>query len=210
MADTGHDPTETAMPWKVFRDAKFEVRFATEKGKQPECDPKMLGGWTGKLLGAAADAKTAYAEMRDTDTAFHQPLSWTAASFSLADFDLVFLPGGHEKGVRQVIESKTVQTLLAEYWPQTKRPEGRKALAAICHGVQVLSAAKYADGKSVLHDVTTTALPATMEEFIYQATRVFLGDYYKTYGPGSPSVQTVVTEQLEKPEQFKYSLSMSP
>lgn len=50
MADYGNDPTEVATPFTVFEQAGFEVSFATETGKVPECDERMLKGWTGKLL----------------------------------------------------------------------------------------------------------------------------------------------------------------
>lgn len=65
MADYGHDPTgktrlkvlrqrtddceETAVPFQAFVDAGFDVSFATEDGKSPECDKKMLEGVTQKL-----------------------------------------------------------------------------------------------------------------------------------------------------------------
>ena len=50
MADYGHDPTETCVPYTTFKNAGFEVQFATESGKMPECDQKMLRGVTQKLL----------------------------------------------------------------------------------------------------------------------------------------------------------------
>jgi putative intracellular protease/amidase len=68
MADYGHDPTgksssesseilahaeqvqETAVPYAAFKQAGFEVQFATENGKAPECDRKMLRGIIQKLL----------------------------------------------------------------------------------------------------------------------------------------------------------------
>ena len=68
MADYGHDPTgtssldasrtlahaeqivETAVPYSAFKQAGFEVQFATENGKTPECDKKMLRGITQMLL----------------------------------------------------------------------------------------------------------------------------------------------------------------
>ncbi|KAG8528262.1 uncharacterized protein KY384_007179 [Bacidia gigantensis] len=118
-------------------------------------------------------------------------LSWSDDSFSLLPYDLVFLPGGHEKGVVQVINSPTVHKLIADYFPQTKKPS-KKCCAAICHGVMVLSESSLSSGKSVIHDVTTTALPGTMEQSIFWATRMFLGDYYKTYGAGSESVERSV------------------
>ena len=117
--------------------------------------------------------------------------AWTDEGFTLEPFDLVFLPGGHEKGVVQVINSPVTHRLMADYFPKTRKPS-KKNVAAICHGVMVLSESSLPDGKSVLHDATTTALPGFMEQGIFWATRAFLGDYYKTYGAGSDSVQTSV------------------
>jgi putative intracellular protease/amidase len=50
MSDYGHDPTETSVPYTAFKEAGFEVHFATENGKAPECDKKMLRGVAQKLL----------------------------------------------------------------------------------------------------------------------------------------------------------------
>lgn len=119
-------------------------------------------------------------------------LAWTDDGFTLAPYDLVFLPGGHDKGVVQVINSPITHKLMMDYFPQTRKPS-KKNVAAICHGVMVLSESSLADGKSVLHDATTTALPGFMEQSIFWGTRLFLGDYYKTYGAGSESVQTSVS-----------------
>jgi putative intracellular protease/amidase len=125
------------------------------------------------------------------DPAIQSPLSWSENDFSLDRFDLVFLPGGHESGVRQVIDNDKVHALLADYFPKTRKPS-KKSIAAICHGVMVLSETCSPDGKSVLHDATTTALPGFMEGFAYWSTKPLLGAYYKTYGAGSDSVETSV------------------
>ena len=118
-------------------------------------------------------------------------LSWSEEGFSLDPYDLVFLPGGHEKGVVQVINSPIVHKLIADFFPKTRKPS-KKSCVAICHGVMVLSESSLPNGKSVLHDATTTALPGAMEQGIFWGTRAFLGDYYKTYGASSESVQTSV------------------
>jgi putative intracellular protease/amidase len=41
---------ETSVPYTAFKKAGFEVHFATENGKTPQCDEKMLKGLTQKLL----------------------------------------------------------------------------------------------------------------------------------------------------------------
>lgn len=108
-------------------------------------------------------------------------LAWTDDGFTLEPYDLVFLPGGHEKGVVQVINSPVTHKLMADYFPQTRKPS-RKNVAAICHGVMVLSESSLPDGKSVLHDATTTALPGFMEQSIFWGTRLFLGDCKALFG----------------------------
>jgi len=209
MADYGHDPTETAVPFLAFKEANMEVSFVTEKGKSPECDAKMLTGWTQKLLGATQEACSAYQKMRE-DKAIQNPLAWTDDGFSFDQFDLLFFPGGHEKGVQQVIDSAVVHKLLLDYFPKTRKPSN-KSIAAICHGVLAVSETIMPDGKSILHDVTTTTLPKMFEGTAYWGTRLFLGDYYKTYGACSESVETSVTKRLDNPsKQFRSSLGTAP
>jgi hypothetical protein len=124
-----------------------------------------------------------------------KPVSWTSPDFALDAYDLVFLPGGHEKSVRQIIDSPVVHKHLADFFPKTKKPSG-KTVAAVCHGVMVLSKSKGDDGKSVLYDCVTTALPARFEQAAFWGTRAFLGDYYKTYGAGSEDVEASVSQCL--------------
>jgi hypothetical protein len=131
-------------------------------------------------------------------TEWRLPLSWVATEFSLDQFDLVLFPGGHDKGVRQIIDSPVVHRLVADYFPQTKKPDGKKVVAAVCHGVMVLSESKV-DGKSVIHDCVTTALPTGFERIAFWGTRAFLGDYYKTYGAGSENVEESVSSPLHSP-----------
>jgi len=164
----------------------------------------MLSGLTQKLLGADQTTIDDYNTMTASPE-FQKPLHWTSTDFNLSNFDLVFIPGGHGKGMRQILDSPTVSKHLASYFPQTKKPS-KKTMAAICHGVLPLARAKTADGRSVLHDATTTALPAAFEEVAFWVTRPLLGDYYKTYGPGSNDVEQDVKKALEDPDtQFKNS-----
>jgi putative intracellular protease/amidase len=119
------------------------------------------------------------------------PLSWSSPDFSLDSYNLVFLPGGHEKGVRQIIDSPIIHKQLAQYFPATKKPS-KKTVAAICHGVMVLSETQNSERKSIIHECDTTALPGRFEQVAFWGTRAFLGDYYKTYGVGSDDVEDSV------------------
>jgi ThiJ/PfpI family-like len=132
------------------------------------------------------------------DPAAQKPLSWSDPGFSATHYDMLYFPGGHDKSIRQAIDSASLQKHVASYFPQTRKPS-RKVVAAVCHGVQTLSTATLPSssddnggGKSVLHDATTTALPGFMESSIFWITRPFLGDYYKTYGNCSENVETIV------------------
>ncbi|KAF1822032.1 class I glutamine amidotransferase-like protein [Dissoconium aciculare CBS 342.82] len=204
LADYGHDPTETAVPYKAFVEAGFQVTFFTENGNVPKCDAKMLEGITGTLLGAPKAAVEAYKKMTQS-TEWQNPKAWTSEGISLLDYDLLMLPGGHEKGVRQILDSPKAQALIAEYFPACQKP-GKKATAAICHGVQALAHTKGADGNSVIHEVNTTALPGVFENAAYHSTRLFLGDYYKTYGAGTANVEEIVKAALRDPaKQWKSS-----
>lgn len=99
---------------------------------------------------------------------------------------------------------------LASYFPSTAKPSQR-TVAAVCHGVMAISETKLPDGKSILHDCATTALPAKFEQFAFWLTRAFLGDYYKKYGVGSDDVETSVRKCLDDPKkQYKNSLGVSP
>ncbi|KAJ8063759.1 hypothetical protein OCU04_007621 [Sclerotinia nivalis] len=214
MSDYGHDPTETAVPYHTFKAAGFSVHFATETGARPACDIKMLEGITQKLLGATQATVSLYKQMSQTSE-FTSPLSWSSDSFSLEPYDLVFLPGGHEKGVRQLIDSDVMHKHLVGYWKDVKKP-GKKCVGAVCHGVMVLSETMMEgkDGeekKSIIHDCDTTALPGMFEGMAYWSTRWALGDYYKTYGAGSENVEASVRKRLDDPErQWKYYLLLNP
>ncbi|WQF78440.1 Putative class I glutamine amidotransferase, ThiJ/PfpI family [Colletotrichum destructivum] len=203
MADYGHDPTEVAVPYQAFKDAGFHVNFATETGKTPRCDSRMLEGLSQKLLGAAASVMKLYDAMVGSSE-MQSPLSWTSSGFTLDDFDVVHIPGGHDKEVRQLLDSTAAQVLLANYFPKTKKP-GRKVISAICHGPLLLCNTKGDDGNSILYHCTTTALPAFFESSAYHGTRLFLGDYYKTYGAGSESVEASMRKAVKDPSQFKSS-----
>jgi len=50
VPDYGFDPTEAAVPFSAFKKAGFDIEFATENGKVPAADERMLKGLTQKLL----------------------------------------------------------------------------------------------------------------------------------------------------------------
>jgi putative intracellular protease/amidase len=173
----GFDPSEAAIPWKVLTENKIEVAFATPQGQKAAADIRMLRGdnlgiWK-SLLMARKDAVAAYKEMEKTE-AFNHPVSYISAKEG--DYDALLLPGGHDKGVREYLESGFLQKLVVSFF-HTKKP-----VAAICHGV--LLAARSIDpliNKSVIYDYKTTSLLKSQEMAAYNLTRLWLKDYYLTY-----------------------------
>jgi putative intracellular protease/amidase len=214
------DPTEAAVSWQVLANAGHVVPFATPDGRVAVADDMMLTGrgldpWggipllrnlplIGLLMRANGDARKAYASMF-ADPDYRAPLRWDSANAS--EFDGLVLPGGHRaRGMREFLESETLQRLVASFF------EEQKPVAAICHGVLLAarSISKHT-GRSVLRGYRTTALTWAFERGAWKVariTRFWDPDYYRTYleKPGQPegfmSVQQEVTRALANPADF--------
>ena len=188
------DPTEVGVPCAALDDAGHTLVFATPDGRAAQADPRML---TGRGLGPLApelraDARGRAAWERTAALpAFASPLRYD----QLADheFDAIHLPGGHAPGMREYLEASEVQGVVARMF------DADKPIGAICHGVIVAARTRGADGCSVLHGRRTTALPARMELLAWRLTKLWLGDYYRTY---PETVQAEVTAALARPEDF--------
>lgn len=179
LPDEGFDPTETAVPWRVLTDAGHRVVFATERGATPATDPLLVdpSAGMGRLLfsqlAARQRARDLYAELARTP-AFRAPVAWSEVD--PAEFDGLLLPGGHAQGMRQLIESPTVQRLTVEMF-RRDAPVG-----AICHGVLLPARAVDPEtDRSVLDGRATTCLPRWMERLAWWSTAWKLGRYYRTY-----------------------------
>jgi putative intracellular protease/amidase len=214
------DPTEAAVSWQILAQAGHEVIFATPDGIAAQADPVMLDGigldyWSRvpgfkhlRLIGLALRAdrrgRAAYTVLVH-NAAFLSPLPY--ARIRCEDFDALLLPGGHAQGMREYLESGTLQEAIAGFF------DASKPVAAICHGV-VLAARSILprNGKSVLYGRKTTALTWTLERSAWclsrYAGRWWDRDYYRTYreepgeAAGYRSVQAEVTRCLAQPEDF--------
>ncbi len=192
----GFDPSEAAIPWKLLSQQGMQIVIATPEGKKAVADARMLTGknlglWK-KMLRARYDAVAAYAEL-EMDTEFNHPLTYAEANER--EFDALLLPGGHDKGVREYLESKLLQQLVADFFV------AQKPIAAICHGVVLAARAKHPmTQRSVLYDYKTTALHKSQELAAYNLTRLWLGDYYLTYP--EITVEDEVTSALSSKENF--------
>ncbi len=172
----GFDPTEASVPCSILPGRGHEIVFATPDGKPASADPIMV---TGEGLGplkyvlrADVSGRAAYAEMLASD-AFGNPITYDEAARGA--FDALVLPGGHDKRMRPYLESEVLQQIAADFMAADK-PVG-----AICHGVLILARAQGAEGRSVIHDRKVTSLINRMERTAYNLTRLWMGDYYRTY-----------------------------
>jgi putative intracellular protease/amidase len=150
------------------------VVFATERGgAPPEPDPRTREGALFGWFAAGDDARAADRDLSRAP-AFVSPRAW--GTLAAADFDALYLPGGHARGMRQYLEATPVQSIAVELLA-AGRP-----VAAICHGVLVLARARDPrTGKSPLAQRRTTCLPKYMERAAWLATAWRLGRYYRTY-----------------------------
>ena len=192
----GFDPTEVAIPWKVMSDKNIEIVFLSPQGKKAKADTLMLKGnklgiWK-SVLQARQDAVNAYYEMEKSKS-FCNPLNYLDAREN--NFDAIYLPGGHDKGVKEYLESEVLQQLVVDFFV------ARKPVGAICHGV-VLAARSInpETGKSVIYNYKTTSLLKSQELLAYNLTRLWLKDYYLTY-PGL-TVEDEVKSALSDKNKF--------
>jgi len=173
----GCDPSEVAIPWLLFNEKQFEVTFITPDGNVAATDEIMLTGiklgLLKPMLQARQDAVNAYHEM-EKSVAFNTPLKYTDVKAD--DFDGLLLPGGHDKGVKEYLESIVLQKLVVDFFNENK------PVAAICHGV--LIPARSIDPQtqqSVIYHYKCTGLLKRQELTAFHLTRLWLGDYYLTY-----------------------------
>lgn len=193
----GFDPSEAAIPWKLMSENNIEIVFITPDGRKAAADKLMITGerlgiWK-SVLRARQDAINAYIDMEKSES-FNNPLKYNDASEN--DFDAILLPGGHDKGAKEYLESYILQQLIVAFF------RAKKPVAAVCHGV--LLAARSIDsetGKSVIHSYKTTSLLKSQELLAYNLTRLWLKDYYLTY----PEITTEdeVRSVLSDQNQFK-------
>ena len=170
LAQSDYDPTEVALPWRVWSEAGHDVCFATETGKPASCDPITLSGAGLPLLASSLkcrpEAQAAYAAMIAAPR-YNQPLSWAKAR--AANFAALHFPGGHAPEMKPYCESPEVYRLAKEAFA-AKQP-----VSAICHGVLPLARA------GVLKGRRTTALTHIMEEISVRLTNRALPGHYRTY-----------------------------
>jgi putative intracellular protease/amidase len=187
-----YDPTESAVIWAALDDAGVGVVFATPDGRPAYADERLVDGGFSVLspvLMTKPGPLAAYRRMI-ASTAFASPVRHDAVGEPAA----LFVPGGHAKGVRTLMESAAAQSVAVSAMA------AGVPVGAVCHGVLLL--ARSIDprtGRSVLYGRRTTALTRALELGGWMMTRAWLGDYYRTY---PTTVQDDVVAALADPADF--------
>ncbi len=186
------DLTEVAVPWKLFKNKDYDIVFATEDGKKGEVDPKLITGVIFGQLKAKPKAIEFFRELEKTQE-FQQPMLFSEIKAS--DFDLLHLPGGHAKGMRQYLESTILQQKVLEFYTADK------IMGSICHGSIVLARTINPEtGKSIVFNRVITGLIKRLEKVAFYITSWKLGDYYRTY---PEYTEDEICRSLNNKAQFK-------
>ncbi len=115
----------------------------------------------------------AYEEM-EKSASFSDPLKYS--DLKQENFDAILLPGGHDKGVKEYLESTLLQKLIVDFFSL------QKPVAAICHGVVLVARSIDPNTKkSVIYNYKTTSLLKSQELLAFNMTKLWLKDYYLTY-----------------------------
>jgi len=192
LPDKDFELTEVAIPWKLFKEKGYDIVFATESGSPGETDQKLITGVIFGQLKAKSKAIEIYREMRET-VEFKNPIRYM--DIEPSGYNLLHLPGGHAKGMRQYLENIVLQEKVLAFFQ-----EGR-IIGAICHGSIVLARTINPEtGNSIIYDRNVSALTKRLERLAYYITAWKLGDYYRTY---PEYVEDEVSRSLKNKNQFK-------
>jgi len=134
------DPTgtwleELAAPYYVFKDAKFEIAFASPKGGAAPIDPTSL----------RSENLTASTERWEADAKVKAAFATTAklSSVNLDDYDAVYFPGGHGT-MEDFPKDASVKAAVEAFYA------AGKPLASVCHGPAALVGAVKENGEPLI------------------------------------------------------------
>ena len=116
-----YDPTESGVIWQTLVNKGFKVQFATPKGEIAFADKRMTDiGFSvlSPLLMPQKPAMASYQAMLKS-AAFNQPISYQQVD--IENSEGLHIPGGHAKGMKELIESPVAQHLIIEAFKKELR-----------------------------------------------------------------------------------------
>ncbi|MEO1018261.1 MAG: type 1 glutamine amidotransferase domain-containing protein [Pseudomonadota bacterium] len=133
---TGFYMDEMATPYWALRDAGVGVDFASIQGGKPPADPSSIGE-----EGQRKPAVQRFLD--DTDSVAKLNTSMPIAAATAADYDLIFLPGGHGT-MWDFAQSGDLARIVGAMF------DAGAIVGAICHGPAGLVTATTADGRPIV------------------------------------------------------------
>ncbi|MDQ0059002.1 type 1 glutamine amidotransferase domain-containing protein [Paenibacillus harenae] len=145
---TGLWLSEFAEPYIEFTKAGYNITVASPLGGQTPIDPSSL-------------SDDLHQEIRDT--LIHLKNTVLLNEVNAADYDAIFLPGGHGT-MFDLPDNAKLQTLLRSIY------EANKIVAAVCHGPAGLVNAKLSNGRYLVEGKRITAFTDSEEHAANMAT----------------------------------------
>ena len=191
LPDQDFDPTEATIPWQACISRGWNVEFSTENGNVAQADLNRLNGPLPGLVSAGAKVKAAYRLMTQ-NTSYQHPIPYT--DIDPNRYNALLLPGGDGLRMRQYLDSTDLRRKVLQFWQQGK------LIGAICHGMLVLTRTiDPQTGRSVIYGHKVTALPRSIDRFVYRIDSWLIKHGYIMY----PScVADEVRASLKRPEDF--------
>ena len=143
---SGYWPEELATPHRIFTEAGFDVTFATPGGVTPVDDK---AGYTPEMNGGSAEVGQSIA---DYITSISDRLEAVEDLYAVdpADFDILFIPGGHGP-MEDLAVSEKFGAITRAF------AEAGKPVAAVCHGPAALLSARDDNGDWLFSGYRVTA-----------------------------------------------------
>lgn len=181
---TGFWAEEFVAPYRVFKDAGYEVVVATPGGVVPTVDRASL---TAEATGSQEKADDLAATLRSVD-GLEKPIN--LADAALADYAAVFYPGGHGPMEDLASDENSARLL-------TGALESGRPLAVVCHAPAALLATRRDDGSSPFSGYRVTGFTNTEEaqagladkaKWLLQDRLIELGTRFSEGDPWAPNV----------------------
>ncbi|MFI2811390.1 type 1 glutamine amidotransferase domain-containing protein [Microbulbifer zhoushanensis] len=137
---TGFHLSEAAQPWKVLREAGFQVDFATPEGGEAPIDPGSLD-LDDPVNREFTESEDVNAKLRPTPA---------LGDLDLGNYDALYFPGGH--GTMWDLPDHTgVQAAIRDMY------EAGKVVGAVCHGPAAFVNVKLSNGEWLVDGKTLSA-----------------------------------------------------
>lgn len=169
LADKGFMLEQVCLPWRYFTDRGFVVEFVIAESIFPPRPPKpndsYMTGWKSHVLGASKEILDIYSVLC-TLNEFNNPKCYRSNGFTFDNFSAVFITGGRNPFVREMLEDPLLHASLVPYihscrtiQPDEEVKDNRKikVLGAISQGAAAIFLAE----PNI--NMKSTTIPAWME-----------------------------------------------